>query len=778
MHTYHIHINGLVQGVGFRPFVCRQAAIFLVNGWVSNTNDGVHIECSTTPDVFNEFYHALISEPPANAIITHHHYTEVAEKTFTGFIIRHSSHEQKPDLLLTPDIAVCDECKNEISNKNNKRFQYPFTTCLKCGPRYSITTALPYDRENTSMNPLHMCNSCREEYFDISNRRHFSQTNSCSNCAIPMHFYSSPETCLSSDPEEVVEFAISELNRGCIVAVKGIGGYLLLCDATSDSAIALLRNRKQRPAKPFALMYPNLALAAQDVNLRSFEVKALQEKSAPIVLCELKHFSKTGICKEAIAPGLYKIGLMLPCSPLLYMISEHFGKPLIATSGNISGSPIIYNDKDALQNLFGIADYILTYERDIVVPQDDSVMQFSDRGQKIILRRSRGLAPNYFPNPFGPSAKGVLAMGAELKSAFALLDKNNLFVSQYLGDQGTIESQDCFQDTMKHVCSLLKADPAQILVDKHPAYFVSLYGKDIANTTGKHITSIQHHKAHFGAVLAENNLFDTKDPVLGFIWDGTGYGDDGNIWGSEIFIYENREMQRVAHLRYFPQLLGDKMSKEPRLSALCLLANDPQKQFVVQKYFSTQAWQYYQQLLQQPGSILTGSMGRLLDGIAAMLGIRLYNTYEGEAALQLESLARNAAWKPSEYYSIPLINTDLDWSKLIAGVLDDLNRKTDTATIAWKVFFSLAKLVEQMSEHYGINNLAFSGGVFQNALLIDIIIERLSYRKKLFFHQQLSPNDESIGFGQLACFSIARSKKVNYADTDFNNKIKNIQERN
>lgn len=758
MNTYHIHINGLVQGVGFRPFVCRLAKEFDMVGCVSNTNNGIHIECTSSLKIAEDFYKKIINYPPPNAIITYHHFKKINSKIFSSFTINQSSNEQKPNLLLTPDVALCNACRLDVVTEKNKRHLYPFTTCLHCGPRYSIITELPYDRECTTMRNLQMCDSCLLEYNDIENRRYYSQTNSCKDCAIPMHFYSSSTKCLSSNVDEIFELLIEELNRGSIVAVKGIGGYLLLCDATNESSINTLRTRKQRPAKPFALLYTDIEMASADVLLRSFEINALKEKSAPIVLCQLKSSVVSGICKQAIAPGLDKIGLMLPYTPLLLLIANTFGKPLIATSGNVSGSPILFKDEDALENLFDVADYVLTYDRNIVAPQDDSVIQFTERGQKIILRRSRGLAPNYFPNPFHLN-DCVLAMGAELKSAFTLLNQKNLYISQYLGNQSTLESQTCFKETLQHVSSLIKANPQHIIIDKHPNYFISQFGKQFAADNNISLTSVQHHKAHFGAVLAENNLLEIKEPVLGFIFDGTGYGDDGQIWGSEVFIYQHKEMERVAHLNYFPQLLGDKMSKEPRLSALSLLKNYPNKQFIVQKYFSKMEWQYYQQLLQQPPAFSTSSMGRFLDGIAAILGIRLYNTFEGEAAMQLEALARHCSYKSYDYYSIPLTNNCLNWDTFLIELLEDWQQKEDNALIAWKVFFSLAKMMAQISNHFFIDKIAFSGGVFQNALLNDLLIERLSYKRKLFFHQQLSPNDECIGFGQLACFSILNQSK-------------------
>jgi hydrogenase maturation protein HypF len=768
MHSYHIHINGLVQGVGFRPFVCRIASRLQLNGWVSNSNNGVHIEFNAMESSAALCYHTILNDPPPNAIITHHSIERIPLKSFIGFSIKESNNEDKPDLLLTPDIALCTDCKTEILSLSNKRFQYPFTTCLQCGPRYSIITALPYDRVNTTMRNLQMCPDCNAEYNDITNRRHYSQTNSCKDCAIPMHLFDAANHCICNNGDQIPDKIITSLKEGNIVAVKGIGGYLLLCDATNEMAIHSLRVRKHRAAKPLALLYADIAMVQQDMQLRSFEISALEDKSAPIVLCCLKEGATNSICRDAIAPGLDKIGLMLAYTPLLFLIATSFGKPLVATSGNISGSPILYKDDDALENLFEVADLVLTYDRDIVAPQDDSVIQFTNSGQKIILRRSRGLAPNYFPSPFNKMNDVVLAMGGELKAAFALQDQHKLYVSQFLGDQSTLESQTCFKETLSHLTKLVSANPRYILVDKHPNYFVSQYGKLIADARDNFLLAIQHHKAHFGAVLAENNLLESNQRILGIIWDGTGYGDDGQIWGGEIFIYEQHQMERAVHLDYFPQLLGDKMSKEPRLSALSLLKNLPQHQYLVQDYFSKQEWSYYQQLLQQPAVLLTSSMGRFLDGIAAILGIRSHNNYEGEAAMQLEALARNCTNNSGEFYRIQLSSDRLEWAGFLKELLEDCRQKIEVAIIAQKVFYSLAKMVQQVSHYFKIDQLAFSGGVFQNALLIDMLIDLLTSEKQLYFHQQLSPNDESIGFGQLACFSMLHQSKneiISAADT-------------
>lgn len=759
IHTYHIHIKGLVQGVGFRPFVCQIAEEIGLNGWVSNSNNGVHIEINATSASATIFYNKIINTPPVNALITHHHMQEITPVSFDSFDIKQSSYHTKPDLLLTSDFAMCNQCKKEVLDINNKRYHYPFTTCLNCGPRYSIITGLPYDREETTMYNMEMCPSCDNEFNDIHNRRHYSQTNSCKQCAIQMRLYNDSEAPLAKESEKIFDIVNQQLHCGSIIAVKSIGGYLLLCDATNEKVVSLLRTRKQRPAKPFALLYADIEMASIDLQLHPKEMNALKSKAGPIVLSQLKQFPGNNICTHIIAPGLDKIGLMLPCAPLLLLIAENFGKPLIATSANISGSPILYKDEDALNNLFTVADYILTNDRAIVMPQDDSVLQFTDRGQKIILRRSRGLAPNYYPNPLEMEENCILATGGELKSAFALLNKHNLYVSQFLGDQGTLESQTCFTDTLTHFFQLLKTKPSHILIDKHPGYFVSKAGKELAANLNIPVTSIQHHKAHFGAVLGENNLLTSKQPVLGLIWDGAGYGEDGQVWGGEVFIYENNHMDRVAHLDYFPQLLGDKMNREPRLSALSLLKNFPNKQHIIQKYFSGTEWQYYQQVIQKEDHLLTSSMGRFLDGIAAILGVCLYNSYEGEGAMRLEALARTCTYNPYDYYSIPLVNKRLDWTPFLAELLEDWQQKEEPCLMAWKVFFTLAKTIVQLSHHYYIDLLAFSGGVFQNTLLVDMIIELLSHKRHLYFHQQLSPNDECIGFGQLACFSIMKKKQ-------------------
>lgn len=762
MNTWHIHIGGLVQGVGFRPFVYRIAEELKINGWVSNGNDGVHIKFNASEETAKKFYDRIIAQPPSNSIITSHSYNEINNEDFTDFIIKESEASAKPDLLLAPDIAICSHCKQEIKDPKNIRYQYPFTTCLECGPRYSIITQLPYDRIHTTMSELQLCNHCNEEYNDPHNRRHFSQTNSCSQCSIPMHLYDKEGTEICNESSCILIMVEQALHDGHIVAVKGIGGYLLLCDATNSLSIQTLRDRKHRPAKPFALLYPSIELLEKDVYLGAKEKESLLSKIAPIVLCKLKDEVRSGICTSAIAPGLDKVGAMLPYTALLLLISEKFGKPLIATSGNLSGSPIIYTDDDALLSLCDHADFILCFDRDIVAPQDDSVIHFTEQfQQQIILRRSRGLAPNYYPSPFNIDSS-VLSMGAELKSAFAIVDKKNLYVSQFLGDQGNYESQISYKNTLQHLMHLLQFKPEQILIDSHPNYFVSQTGKELAEQWNIPFSEVQHHKAHFSAVLAENDLLNSDETILGVVWDGTGFGDDEQIWGGEFFLLEDNDIERYMHLDYFPQLLGDKMSKEPRVSAVSLLRNNIDHLMMIREQFSVEEREFYLKLLQQKQDVLTSSAGRLIDGIASILKLQSYNTYEGEAAMKLEAEARKCKNDSLDYYPIPINKNRLEWSRMIEEIMMDKKDEVETSIIARKVFVSLVMLIKNVAIRSGVNKIAFSGGVFQNVFLVDLIHELMSEGFELFFHKQLSPNDECIGFGQIAYWQLMQNRQKKF----------------
>ena len=567
--TYHIHIQGIVQGVGFRPYVFRLAEQFILRGSVCNAADGVHIEFNADETVANDFYKKLIENAPILSHITDSTLEKVENQFFEDFKIIHSDKGKKANLLLTPDFALCEDCRKELKNVQNHRFQYPFITCTNCGTRYSIIKKLPYDRENTTMDKFKMCPTCENEYTDVRDRRYYSQTNSCKTCGVSLFQLSKSSKLLES-----LDTIIEAIKGGKIVAVKGIGGYLLMCDATNEAAIKTLRERKHRPTKPFALMYPSIEMLENDVILRGGEKETLQSPQAPIVLLNLKNATKSGIKTELIAPKLSQIGVMLPYTPLFELITEGVGKPLIATSGNTSGSPVIFQDDKAAEYLSNIADLIVSNNREIVVPQDDSVIKYSFfKEKKIIIRRSRGYAPTFLPTNNASAInnqQSILSLGAMMKSTFSWAHEGNIYISQYLGDLESYDTQESFEHTLNHFLQLFEDRPQYIITDTHPDYFSTQLGERLAKEWQIPIYKMQHHKAHFNAVMAENGLLESKEPILGVIWDGTGLGDDGQIWGGEFFKYENESFLRCYYFDYFPLILGDKMPKEPRISALSL----------------------------------------------------------------------------------------------------------------------------------------------------------------------------------------------------------------
>ncbi len=787
--TFHIHIRGQVQGVGFRPYVFRLAEQFLLRGYpdfsggtVCNASDGVHIELTAYEAIAYDFHDKLLENAPILSKITHSSIEIIEDKFFLegNFKIIHSNENQKANLLITPDFALCDECRRELKDPQNYRFKYPFITCTNCGPRYSIIKKLPYDRDKTTMDDFKMCRTCDGEYNDVHDRRYYSQTNSCKTDGVQLQQFgaSLSEGTSFEKLTPSLDDIITAINNGKIIAIKGIGGYLLMCDATNAEAIKTLRQRKHRPTKPFAVMYPNIEMLEKDVILRGYEKEALQSPQAPIVLLNLKEELTSKINMDLIAPKLSQLGVMLPYTPLFELIIDGVGKPLIATSGNISGSPVIFQDDKAEEYLSEIADLLVSNNREIVVPQDDSVLKFTEYyGKKIIIRRSRGFAPTFlrqppnpqrgnFPSvgsPFGGGG-GIssLALGAMLKSTFSWHHQGNIYVSQYLGDLESFDTQENFEHTLNHFLTIFDDKPQHIITDKHPDYFSTQLGERLSKewqiplptNSGCTIHKVQHHKAHFAAVMAENNLFEAEEPILGVIWDGTGLGDDGNIWGGEFFKYENRDYLRCYYFDYFPLILGDKMPREPRISALSLAYDVMGAEDFLSKKFTDTEGVLYRKMLTQEGVLQTSSVGRLFDGVASLLGLTDKVSYEGEAAMFLEECAKQYFSKSgldfsesyisegSSYYRIPT-------KTLIQNIVIDLKKGKNRGLIAAKFHVSLVKIIKKVAQNIGCKKVAFSGGVFQNSLLVDLIIHHLDTEFELFFHQQLSPNDENISFGQL-----------------------------
>lgn len=747
MTTYNIHLNGIVQGVGFRPYVYRTAISFGVKGFVRNDLNGVFIIVSGEKDNLKKFYDFLLQNMPKEANIITKTIKESAYRAYKDFKIESSKTDtiqiNKP--FIAPDFAMCDKCKSELYNPYNRRFQYPFITCTDCGPRYSIIQSLPFDRANTSMADLKLCKTCINEYFSPTDRRFYSQTNSCNDCGIKIKLYDSFGKMASDQDSTILEQVSQLINKGYIIAVKGIGGFLLVCDATNEQAIKTLRERKQRPTKPFAIIYPDIRSIEYDYAVSEAEKELLTSEIAPIVLLHKKKNSYN-IASEVIAPGLSKIGVFLPYAPLLELILSKFGKPIIATSANISGSNIIYENEQALTQLSIIADYILVHNRDITMPQDDSVIQISkETNTKIILRTGRGLSPVYFS--IDNNSLDAIGYGSLLKSSICLSSHNQIYVSQYLGNTTNFDSQENYKDVANKLLQLLMIKPTTLACDNHPNYFSTYLAEQQAKVHQIPLIKIQHHKAHFFAILGEYQLLHER--VLGVIWDGTGLGEDYHIWGGEFFVYENYDIKREAHIEYTTNILGDKMAKEPRLSALSFfkgISND-----VIHTFFTPSEWSLYNNILSQE-KLQTSSVGRLFDAIAALLQLTLKQSYEGEAALCLENTACNYRIRYPQYYHTYTFSFDgkeIFIKQMLSEIASDLTNKEEIGKIALKFHFTLVRIIDEVAQKYNINKLAFSGGVFQNPLLIDLLKIQLPNNYKLHFHKKTSPNDENISFGQI-----------------------------
>ncbi|MEZ4941981.1 MAG: carbamoyltransferase HypF [Saprospiraceae bacterium] len=768
-NTYHLHLSGQVQGVGFRPFVWRLAREFGLQGWVNNTTDGVHILFNADEAAATAFSEKILDQAPRLSLVTGHSLQKIDKQDFSDFQIVHSISEAAPDLLLTPDFGLCDACRHELHDPANRRFGYPFITCTNCGPRFSIATGLPYDRERTTMQAFTQCPDCLAEYGNPADRRYFSQTNSCPACGIQLELVDAD----GAQQFNPLDTALNWLLSGKILAAKGIGGYLLLCDATNAPALETLRNRKHRPAKPFALLYANADQLEGDAWLHPDEKKLLHSPQAPIVLLPLREKPASGLCTALVAPGLTQIGAMLPYAPLLDLLARGAGRPLVATSGNISGSPIIFEDDKARRELLGIADGLLTHNRAIAIPQDDSVLHFSPtHRQAIVLRRSRGYAPTIlfskktlqYPNnpisqyPNIPISQSKLALGATMKSAFAWQHRSSLYLSQYLGELGSFDTQQAFGHCLTHFLDLLREKPAQLVVDKHPDYFSTQLGKRLGQEWNIPVLEVQHHEAHFGAVLAENGYFRTENklekPVLGVIWDGTGYGNDGQVWGGEFFRFDGTDIVRAGHFEPFDFLLGDKMPREPRISAISLARLSGILPAQLPKQFSPQEWDLYQKILSRGGLLHTTSVGRLFDGVAALLGLISVSGFEGQAAMLLEQAAKrffqkNGLHAATAYAPETPHPTLAPTGALIRNVMEDWTLNADTERVGARFHRTLIELIRQQARHHHCAILAFSGGVWQNGLLVDLAIEYLQPEFELLFHRQVSPNDEGVALGQL-----------------------------
>lgn len=742
--SFQITISGRVQGVGFRPFVYNLATKMFLKGYVSNDESGVIILVQGKPALVSEFCNFIENNPPKSAIIHSIKASEIEVKEqFDSFFIKPTEENIVVDLPLTPDFAICDSCKTEILNPKNPRYFYPFTTCTQCGPRYSITQKFPFERENTSIKAFEMCSNCQAEYANPNDIRFHSQTNSCPNCGIQISLTDNLGIAFSGSNKQIFEAISEKLNEGAIVAVKNTAGYLLVCDATNSEAVQKLRDRKKRPTKPFAVLFSNFSQLSTYLNCTEIEENHLKSTEAPIVILNVKQQSNLAL--EQISPNLETVGAMLPNSGTLFLLSHIFNKPLIATSGNFHGSPICSDEVEAITLLKPIADYFLHNSLRIQHPQDDSVIKFSSQNQqKIVLRRSRGFAPNYsFERPKS-NAQKIMCLGGDLKNTITIVPNNQCYISEYIGDLGNYETFNRFEKIIKKYQTIFSFSPEVIVADQHPNYENN---KMIAEFTNAEIVKVQHHEAHFAAILGEKNLWNFNKKIMGIIWDGIGFGTENEIFGGEFFEYKNNKINRIAHLDYFSWILGDKMSKNPKISALSISQNDA----FFQKYFDENEWKIYTKLI-ETASIKTSSMGRLFDAVAFVLGFENPISFEGEAGMYVEKLAQKALDKnhsPKDYLENEWISDCIPTKKLLQCIINEVQTKIAVEEIALNFHFTLIKCIEKIAAFSKAEELAFSGGVFQNSVLIDLIINNLQSKYKLHFHEVLSPNDENISFGQL-----------------------------
>ena len=756
MISYEIHISGRVQGVGFRPFIFNLAEEFQLKGYVSNDELGVIIVCQgeNSETFFKEIHHR---KPKSSEII----FSEIKEietaEIFENFFIKPTEKNIVVDIPLTPDFATCESCETELFDEKNPRYFYPFTTCTQCGPRYSITKKFPFERENTAIEVFKMCPNCLSEYKNPDDVRFHSQTNSCPDCGIQIWLKDNKGNEFKGSNKEIFEKLAEELFKGKIVALKNTAGYLLMCDATNSAAVSELRKRKRRPTKPFAVLFSGISKMQEYLEISKLQIQYFKSSESPIIVTKINDDKDLAI--DEISPNMNTIGAMFPYSGTLKLISKTFGKPLIATSGNFHGSPICSTTEEAEQILGKIADFFLHNTLEIQHPQDDSVIKFSPKHQKkIVFRRSRGFAPNYFfaeeLSELNKEKNKILSLGGDLKNTFAVVPNNHVYISEYIGDLANFETYERFENTVKSYQKIFNFEPEIILKDLHPKYenqnIISKFSKKSAQSAkSARVEEIQHHKAHFASILGEKKLWK-NEKILGIIWDGIGFGTSNEIWGGEFFLFENKKMGRVAQLENFAWILGDKMSKSPRISALSISENNEDLKFA----FDENEWKIYTNLIEK-SEVKTSSMGRFFDAVSFVLGYEKPIFFEGESAMWLEKISQEA-FLTENTETINLTDylegenfENIPTKKIFSKIMEEKKSGKSAGEIGLNFHNTLIKSIEKIAEKYKVKELAFSGGVWQNALLVDLAIDVLGEKFSLHFHEKLSPNDENISFGQL-----------------------------
>ena len=763
----HLHITGAVQGVGFRPFVFNLARELKLTGWVRNDNRGLQIEIEGDQNTVNLFMQRLQQQAPPVAEIRHieqHRIPAAGDKTFCIAPSENAPDSQpKPSVL--PDLASCPDCLREALDPDNRRYRYPFTSCTLCGPRWSIIEDLPYDRPNTTMAGFPLCPECEKEYTDPADRRFHHQANTCPVCGPQLALLDRSGAMLAIQ-NDALEQAVVALKQGRIVALKGIGGFQLLVDANNEDAVRELRHRKQRPAKPFAIMCPDLDSIRQLCSADAAEQALLQSSAAPIVLLKTKPGSTLA---HSIAPHNPYLGIMLPCSILHHLLLKEFGDAMVCTSGNVSGDPICRDNNEALERLQHIADLFLVHDRPVARALDDSVTQVI-LGKTSLLRRARGYAPRPIEVQATGNPPAVLAVGAHIKNTVALSlpaegNTAEIILSAHLGDLDAPASRDAFNNRIEKYRQLYRLQPDLLVHDLHPDYHSTQYAHGL--NTKK--LAVQHHWAHIAACMAEHRL---SGQVLGIAWDGIGLGDDGSAWGGEFMLADLHGYRRIGYLLPFGLPGGDAAARDIRRAMLAVLYNvaagDSKKlrewlpQGILQEY---EIQTFTAMLDQDLNTVQTSSAGRLFDAVSSLLGLCRHNRFEGEAAMALQFAAESGHC--DELPEIPQIQCDnctvLDWRPLLSHIITGLQNGATVNNLAYLFHQTLVKALVTFAVSMQVDRVVLTGGCFQNRLLLTLAVEALQKEKiNVFWPQQIPANDGGIAFGQAV---IGVNDYINHKDT-------------
>ena len=751
MELLKINVRGVVQGVGFRPFVYQLATKYNLKGWVCNTSEDVKIEVEGQRAALDHFLIDLEQLSPPISHIEAIHSSYHPPVGYSTFEIRHSITEEGKYQLISPDIATCHACLQEILTPGDRRYRYPFTNCTNCGPRFTIIKDIPYDRSRTTMRRFKMCPECQNEYDNPLDRRFHAQPNACPRCGPALELLDAEGKPVTS--ADVISTASQLLRNGKIVAIKGLGGFLLACDATNQAVIDLLRYRKRRPFKPLAIMVTSIEEVKKHCYVSDEEERLLTSAHSPIVLMRWKPDSSVS---RAVAPKLKYLGVMLPYTPLHHVLLRETRLPLVMTSGNISEEPIAKDNDEAIRRLSRIADYFLVHNRDIYASYDDSVTMV-ERGTTQIIRRARGYAP--YPIRLSFKSQQILGCGAEVKNSFCLTRDEYAFLSQHIGDMENLETIEHFENTIAVYKRLFRIEPNIVAHDLHPEYLATKYAQELAAKSDIRLVPVQHHHAHIVSGMVDNRL---ESPVIGVAFDGTGYGADGNIWGGEFLIADYQQFTRMGHLEYLPLPGGAAAIKKPYRIAIgylrsllgeealkqdlpCLKQVDKQDIDIIKK-----------QVEKRINSPLTSSCGRLFDAVSALIGVRGEIEYEAQAAIELEMVAYDEVDETDSYPFTVVEQNGLSLVRLqdlFSAIIGDLHSGTGKAKISLRFHNTIALMISQLcriiSNKTGISQVVLSGGVFQNRLLLRKTVSRLEGSGfTVFTHHQVPCNDGGISLGQ------------------------------